>query len=194
MTMTISTRVALALWVLGASVPAALAQSADEARLGVLERRLDAIEHVPPGTTLAQAATTSERIDALERRLDALEKRLGAAPATVPGPAPVATARPATPAGPGGTAAVQLPGGAVQQVPQATLNNVTAAAAPSVPAAQASYRALGLHKGMTEAEVVKLLGPPARVRRGTVDVYFYSADRIEPNVNFQYGSVIGWND
>jgi hypothetical protein len=47
---------------------------------------------------------------------------------------------------------------------------------------------------MNEAEVVKLLGPPVKIRRGTVDVYFYSATDLEPNVNFQYGSVIGWSD
>jgi hypothetical protein len=184
------TRLALVLLLPGASIPAALAQSSDEARLGVLERRLDTIEHIPPGTTIAQAST-SDRIDALERRLDALEKRLGAAPAAAP--AAATTARPAGPAQPGGTAAVQLPSGAVQQVPQTTVN-AAAAAAPTVPAAQASYRQLGLHKGMTEAEVVKLLGPPVKIRRGTVDVYFYSASSIEPNVNFQYGSVIGWSD
>ena len=179
---------------LAGATPAA-AQTSDEARLGALERRLDTIEHRPAGTTVAQAST-SDRIDALERRLDALERRLGAAaqPASAPPQAQAKPAPAAQPTQPGATAAVQLPGGAIQQVPQQTLTNATAAAGPTVSAAQASYRALGLHKGMTEAEVVKLLGPPVRIRRSVVDVYFYSATSIEPNVNFQYGSVIGWND
>ena len=71
-------------------------------------------------------------------------------------------------ASPAPTAAVQLPSGAVQQVPAATAAAAaaTAAATPVVPAASATYRSLGLHKGMTEAEVIKLLGPPVKITRG----------------------------
>jgi hypothetical protein len=153
------------------------AQSPDKERLATIERRLDTLENKPAGWTVAQASD-SDRITAIERRLDALEQRLGK-------PAPPQAQSAPSPRSP--TAAVQLPGGAIQQVPQATL------VAPTVPAAQASYRTLGLRKGLTEAEVVNLLGPPVRVQRGVVDVYFYGKS-IEPNVNFQYGRVIDWTD
>jgi hypothetical protein len=183
--------VATLMLALAGLMPAALAQTSDDARLGGLERRLDALEHRPPATTVAQAATTSERIDALERRLDALEKRLGAVPQ--PAQSQPTAAAPVV-AQPGATTAVQLPSGTVQQVPQATASNAAPAAPVVAPALQATYRSLGLRKGLTEAEVVKLLGPPVKIRRGVVDVYFYSATNIEPNVNFQYGTVIGWHD
>jgi hypothetical protein len=65
--------------------------------------------------------------------------------------------------------------------------------APAVPGARAGYRALGLKKGLTEAEVVALLGRPLRIRRGVVDVFFYG-DGAAPNVDFQYGRVIDWTD
>jgi hypothetical protein len=167
-------RLGILMLALALSAGAALAQSGTGGRLDSAERRLNAIDPQATGSTVAQAGD-SQRMDAIERRLDALEKRLGSAPAS----------QPQSP-----TAAVQLPGGAVQQVPRASLP----APSPTVPAAQASYRTLGIRKGLTEAEVIKLLGPPVKITRGTVDVYFYSKDRIEPNVDFQYGSVISWND
>lgn len=181
---------AILMLALAGAMPAALAETGDDARLSVLEHRLDAIDPRPPGASLAQA-TTSERIDALERRLNALEKRLGAAPQ--PAQSQPTAAAPVG-AQPGATAAVQLPSGTVQQVPQATANKAASAPPVVAPAIEATYRSLGLRKGMTEAEVVKLLGPPVKIRRGVVDVYFYSATDIEPNVDFQYGTVIGWHD
>jgi hypothetical protein len=168
-----------ALLPLAVPLPAAQAQSGNAERLVAAERRLDALERRPAGQTLAQASE-SERLTAIERRLDALERRLGNPPQAQPQPQPQVPSQQPSP-----TAAVQLPSGAIQQVPQAT------AAVPA--AAPASYRALGLKKGMTEPEVVELLGPPLRIRRGVVDVYFYGKT-ISPNVNFQYGRVIDWND
>lgn len=171
-------RLAISLLALGLLADPAWAQSAPGGRLDSAERRLNAIDPQPAGATVAQA-NDGQRLDAIERRLDALEKRLGNRPQAQPQQAPQSP-----------TAAVQLPGGAIQQVPTASLPPPT----PNVPAAQASYRALGIRKGLTEQEVIKLLGPPAKIRRGTVDVFFYSPNSLEPNVNFQYGSVIGWND
>jgi hypothetical protein len=174
-------RLAISLLALGLLADPAWAQSGTGGRLDSAEHRLNAIDPQPASATVAQA-NDSQRLDAIERRLDALEKRLGNRPQAQPQQAPQSPQSP--------TAAVQLPGGAIQQVPTASLPPPTA----TVPAAQASYRALGIRKGLTEQEVIKLLGPPAKIRRGTVDVFFYSPNSLEPNVNFQYGSVIGWND
>ncbi|MEJ0068696.1 MAG: hypothetical protein WDO24_08205 [Pseudomonadota bacterium] len=168
-------RLAIVMLALGSLASSAWAQSGTGGRLDNAERRLNAIDPQPAGATLAQA-NDSQRLDAIERRLDALERRLtGQQPAQPPAP----------------TAAVQLPGGAIQQVPTAAIPAPSAAPVPPVPV---SYRALGIRKGLTEQEVTKLLGPPVKIRRGVVDVFFYSKDSTEPNVNFQYGTVIGWND
>jgi hypothetical protein len=188
-------RFAILMLALALPAGAALAQSATGGRLDNAERRLDAIDPRPAGTTVAQASD-DQRLDAIERRLDALERRLGSAqqappsqqaPATVAAQPPAAASVPQAPA-----AAVQLPGGAVQQVPATTA--AAATAAPSPAPVQATYRSLGMHKGMTEEEVIKLLGPPVKTVRGYVDVMFYSKDNTEPNVNIQYGHVIGWHD
>jgi hypothetical protein len=198
------TTLRFAVLMLALALPAATAsaQSGTGPRLGNAERRLNAIDPQPAGVTLAQA-TDSQRLDAIERRLDALEQRMGstrqAQQPSQPMPPSAAVQAPgaaAPQASPAPTAAVQLPSGAVQQVPAATAAAAaaTAAATPVVPAASATYRSLGLHKGMTEAEVIKLLGPPVKITRGYVDVLFYSKDSIEPNVNIQYGYVIGWHD
>jgi hypothetical protein len=161
---------------LALSAGTAVAQSATGGRLDTIERRLNAIDPQSAGMTVAQA-DDSQRLDAIERRLDALEKRLGSSQQAQP------LQQPPSPT----TAAVQLPGGAIQQVPKAALP------APGATAVHLSYRDLGLHKGMTEAEVIQLLGPPVRTVRGFVDVLFYSKN-LEPNVNIQYGHVVDWND
>jgi len=189
-------RFAVLMLALALPAGAAWAQSGTGDRLDNAERRLNAIDPQSPGLTIAQA-TESQRLDAIERRLDALEQRMGSARQAQPQPLPPTAAVQAPgaagqPVSPSPTAAVQLPGGAVQQVPAATA--AAAATTPSAPAVTATYRSLGLHKGMTEAEVIQLLGPPVRVVRGMVDVMFYSKDDLEPNVNIQYGHVIGWHD
>jgi len=190
-------RFAMLMLALALPAGAALAQSA---RLDSAERRLDAIDPQPPGTMVAQASD-SQRLDAIERRLDALENRLGSPQQAQPSRQPPTTAAAQPPAAasvpPPPAAAVQLPGGAIQQVPAATATAAAAAAttaAASAPPTQATYRSLGMHKGMTEAEVIQLLGPPVKIVRGYVDVMFYSKDDTEPNVNIQYGHVIGWHD
>lgn len=187
----------LLMLVLALPTGAARAQSATGGRLDSAERRLNALDPQPAGATLAQAGD-SQRLDAIERRLDALETRLGVARQAQPSggaPPPAPTASLAAPGGaPAATAPVQLPSGAVQHVPAATAAAAAAVPSPAPAPVQANYRSLGLRKGMTEAEVIQLLGPPVKVRRGMIDVLFYGNDSIEPNVNLQYGRVVDWHE